>query len=125
MIERFRLPDLAFSVEGLVDLVGGGPFDRIHDLRQGANFHGFIIDQRGKDEMNVIGHDHGNLQIEKFAVVMQAGVQNDRSDTLRQDPSVVSAESHKVRLIVTLQMRKLPPIKRLGHDLLMETPLHM
>jgi hypothetical protein len=66
--------------------------------------------------MHVIGHNHRDLQIEKPAIIMQAGVQNDRSNTWRKNPSVISAEGDKVGLVVALEMRKLPPIKGLRHN---------
>jgi hypothetical protein len=47
---------------------------------------------------------------------MQAGVQNDRSNTWRKNPSVIGAEGDKVRFVVDLKMRKPSPIKRLRQN---------
>jgi hypothetical protein len=55
--------------------------------------------------VNVIGHDDGDSQVKLPSVVMQTAVENNTSNVLRQDPTVVSAESDEVRFVVALNVR--------------------
>jgi len=48
---------------------------------------------------------------------MQAGFNNDGSRAGWKNPAMVGAESYKVWFVVALEMRKLPAIKRLRHEM--------
>jgi hypothetical protein len=46
---------------------------------------------------------------------MQAALQNNWANMLRQDPSLIGAESHKMLPVINLKMRKLPSVESLCH----------
>ena len=115
MIERLGLPYPSLSTHCLVDLVSGGSFDGIHDSCQRANFHGFVVDQRSKNQVHVIWHDNYDFQVVALTVVMETTFQSDRPSGVRKDPPALGTEGHEMRLVIDLKMRKLPPIKSLRH----------
>jgi hypothetical protein len=115
MVKRFRLPNLTSPSKSFVDHVRRGPFDRVHDLCEGTDFHRLIAGQRREDEMNVIRHNHSSFEVKFRSVVVKATIQDNTPNALRKNPSIMSAESDKVRFIVNLKMRKPPPIKSLRH----------
>jgi hypothetical protein len=77
MVERLGLPDSPLSIESLVNLVGRSSIDGVHDLRQRTYFHCLVINQRHKDQVNMIGHDDGSFKIELLPNVIEAAFQND------------------------------------------------
>ena len=115
MIKRFRLPKSSLSVESLVDLVSRSSFDGIHYLRQRKNFHGFAIDERSEDQVNMIRHDNRHLEVELVTVVVETACKHDGPHASGKNPPPISAEGNKMLPIVDLQMRQLPTIKRLRH----------
>lgn len=115
MIKRFRLPNSTLSAEGLVDLVSRRSLDGIHDLCERENFHGFVIDERSEDQVNVIRHDDRDLEVELLLVVMQAACEHDRSHSRKKSPPPISAKCDKMLRIIDLKMRQLPAVKSLRH----------
>jgi len=71
--------------------------------------------------MHVIRHHDRSLEIVLLLVVVQTTFQNDRSSTVRKNPSMIRRERNEVRLLINLQMRKLPSIKGLRHTKNMKT----
>ena len=115
VIKRLRLPNSPLPPESLVDPMSRCSFDRIHDLGQRADLHSFVVSQRGKDQMNMIRHHHGDAEVELLSIVMQAGFENDRTNALRKRPPPLRAKSHKMLSVFHLKMRKLSPIKSPRH----------
>src|SRR5271170_2448280 len=79
------------------------------------NLHSQWIDQRRKDHMNMIRHHDGDAQVELDAVVMQTAFEHKRPHKFRQSPPAISTECNEMLLVITLKMRKLPPIKCVPH----------
>ena len=102
VIEGLCLPNFPLAAQGLVDAVRGGAFDGIHDLGERIDLSCGLIDERREDQVNMVGHDDGDLEIELCAIVMQAGFENDRADVFGQGPAVLCAERHEVRFVVAL-----------------------
>src|SRR6266576_188341 len=115
MIKRFRLPNSSASMESLVDLVCRSSFHRVHNHRERENFHGFVIDERSEDQVNMIRHDDCDLEVKFFSVVVQTACERDRSHASRKNPATVSAEGDKMLRIVDRKMRQLPAIKSMRH----------
>ncbi len=65
------MPNASLPAERLVDLVRGCALNSIHDFRQGINCHRFVVDQWSEDQMDMIGHDDSDFEIELHAVVVQ------------------------------------------------------
>ena len=65
--------------------------------------------------MNMIRYHDSNMQVELPAVVVEAAFQHNGTHALWKNPPVSSAESYKVRLVVTLKMRELSAVKSLRH----------
>ena len=65
--------------------------------------------------MNMIRHHDSNTEIEFLPIVMKTTVQDNSSSTLRKNPPMLRAESHKMLLVVALKMRKPSTIKSLRH----------
>jgi hypothetical protein len=65
--------------------------------------------------MDMIGHDNRNLQIVLCLVIVQTAIEDDVSNAFRQHRSTFGTEGNEMRLIVALQVRKLPSIKSLWH----------
>jgi hypothetical protein len=51
MIERFRLPDSAFAMQGLMDSVSCGSLDAVSDFGEGADGH--FLNKGYKDQMDM------------------------------------------------------------------------
>ncbi len=112
MVNRFRLPQSPLPAESLVDSVSRYSFDRIHDFRQGADFHSVVVGQRGKDQVNMIRHRNRHPKVELLSVVMQAGLDNDGTGVFWKCQAMVCAKCHKMRFLIDLKMRKLPSGKK-------------
>lgn len=65
--------------------------------------------------MHVIRHHYRSLEIVSLLVVVQTTFQDDRSRTVRKNPSMIHAERNEMRSFIDLQMRKLSPIEGLRH----------
>src|SRR5437016_11750728 len=66
------------------------------------DFLGFLINQRSKNHVDVIGHHNRHIERHLNVVVMQAAVQHDLSGEARQSPPLMSAERYKMRPIIVL-----------------------
>jgi len=64
----------------------------------------------------MIRHHNGNTEIEFCSVVMQTGIEHDLPNTLRENPSMMSAECDEVLPVVILKMRKPSSIEGLRHE---------
>jgi hypothetical protein len=115
VIKRLGLPDSALAAQSLIDPMRRSSFDRIHDLRQRADFHSFVVDERCKDQMNMVGHHNRDTKVEFLSVIMQARFEDKRPNARRKDPATVGAEGHEMLFVIDLEMRKLPAVESLGH----------
>jgi hypothetical protein len=61
MVKRFLLPDRAPAAQSLIDGSCRGTFDCMHDLHDTVRSLIAGINARRKDQMNMIGHDDGNM----------------------------------------------------------------
>src|SRR5271169_246398 len=75
MIEELLLPNWASTLEGHIDLSRRAAFDGLHDLRQGVT-PVVVAAERGVDQMHVIWHDDGGVQIKLGAVLFDAALEN-------------------------------------------------
>ncbi|HUK25901.1 MAG TPA: hypothetical protein VLV49_15070 [Terriglobales bacterium] len=73
MIERFILPDAASTAEQPINVVSGPALDSAHDIGQAAGPI-LCIQQGGEDEMNVIGHDNGGMQVNSPAILLKTAI---------------------------------------------------
>jgi hypothetical protein len=115
MIKRFRLPNFSRSLQDLIDLMGRGSLDSIHDFTEGPYRRSLLMDQRRENQVNVVRHYNRRLHIDLCTVIVPAAIENDRSNAFGKNPALISAKRQKVRFVVSLQMWKSPPIKRLEH----------
>ncbi len=115
-IERLFLPHPATTHEQTIDQMSRSSFNCIHDFGQGINFSSLFIDQRSKDQMNMIGHDHDRVNVHFSSMIVQATSQCNCACFFRENPALVSTKGHKMWLVVALQMRQSPPVKRRGHS---------
>ncbi|MFZ0860770.1 MAG: hypothetical protein WAN18_08830, partial [Candidatus Sulfotelmatobacter sp.] len=71
--------------------------------------------------MNMVRHHDGNTQIVFRSVVVQTGFQHERAHLHRKKPPPISAESHKMLMVINLKMRKLPTVEGLRHKVYVGT----
>ncbi|HZR57263.1 MAG TPA: hypothetical protein VFA74_10350 [Terriglobales bacterium] len=65
--------------------------------------------------VHMIWHNHNGLHQSFRIVIMQTAIQNYSASGLRQKPSLISAECHKVKLMIALKVRKFATVESFGH----------
>ena len=75
----------------------------MHDLGQ-AEVPSIRPSYRAQQQMGVIGHDHGSVEVELVAVFFQAALKHNIPGFGRQFPAVVCGESDEVWPIVLLNV---------------------
>ena len=87
-----------------------------------ANDHtSLVIDQRGEDQVHMIRHHDRRFEVVFRFVVMETAPQNDRADSLRKDPSTLSAERNEMGFFINLQVRKLSSMESPRHTQILKT----
>jgi hypothetical protein len=74
------------------------------------------VNQRRKDHVNMIWHDHERLKIDCPLVRAQGGVHHNGPGPIGKRPSLVSAERQEVWFAVALKMREVATVEGLRHD---------
>jgi len=85
-----------------------------HDFVKPTNSLAFDIQQRGKNQMGMIGHDNRNAQIESLVMSEYAGVQNNIPRPARKLVALLGNESDEMRFVIALIVWQIPPVKAHG-----------
>jgi len=111
MIERLILPNVSVSLQRPVCEVRRRSLDCIHDLGQRPHPLPFLVYERSENQVHVVGHDHGYIQINFRAVVMGTAAKHDQARFRRQGPALAGGECDEMPFVVALQVRKIAPVK--------------
>jgi len=71
MVKEFPLPDMAASAQSLIDAMGGGPLDAIHDFGQPKRIS-LRIFQSTNYHVDMVRHHYKPMQMIFDALIMQA-----------------------------------------------------
>jgi len=120
MVVALLLPDGALPFQHPIDTVGGGALQSTEDFLERVQ-RTPVVRQGMVDEMNVVGHDHGAVQMNLAAMIVKAVFKHPLSDRLGQVPAVPRAEGHingtagalKVGEPPSIVLRLLPGIRPL------------
>jgi len=104
MVKELLLPNRAAALESQVDLPGGSTLNGFHDLGQ-AIAPAILAAARGIDQMHVIRHHDGSVQIEFVSVLSYTAFKNNISARSRKLPAPVRGEGDEERMIVFLIVR--------------------
>ena len=99
-----------------VNQVRRSSLDGFGDSRKGKYLRPLKVNQRRKDHVNMIGHDHERLKIDCPLVRAQGGVHHNGPGPIGKRPSLVSAERQEVWFAVALKMREVATVEGLRHD---------
>ena len=83
MIKGFILPDWSFATEQPVNVACCGSFDHLQDLLYRIR-PTLLVPQRCKQQMQMVGHNDGGVQIDAFAVLVNAVFKNQVPCMLRK-----------------------------------------
>jgi hypothetical protein len=85
--------------------MGAPALDEPHDVGQ-AEDPAPSFPESCKDEMHMVWHDHGCMQLNHTLVLCQAGIQHMNANVFRQEPSLLRGEGDEDWMVVLLEMRK-------------------
>ena len=100
MIEELLLPNWPSAREGHIDLSRRAAFDRFHDFGQTAPT--IVAAERGVDQVHMIGHNNGGMQIKLASVFSDAAFENNVASRGREYPATVRRERDEQGVIVFL-----------------------
>jgi len=107
-VERLFLPDTPSATQGFIDAMGRGAFNSLHDF--GEAKRAVFVCEGSKNQMNVIRHDDQPVKIATFAIIVEAGVENDRAGGFGQNPAAVGNEGYEDRSVVALVVGELAAV---------------
>jgi len=105
MIRKLLLPNWTRSIESYIDLPRSSAFDGLHNLRQ-AVAPAILPAQWRVNQMNMIRHNDGGMEIEFLCMLVQAALENNIPSERRKVPTAVGVERDEQGVIVLLEMRK-------------------
>ena len=114
MIEGFDLPYPA-NMLAMIDGMRRRALDRLRYPCERHDLPAFMIDERRKDQMHVIRHDHCDVQIDRMLVFVQAAFQCDVARPLGKNPTAKRAKGEEVRAVVFLNVWKIASVIGFRH----------
>ena len=92
-------------LSAVIDCMSRRPLNRFHDLNQRHHDLSPLVDARCKNQMYVIGHDDGHVQIVFRSVIVTATPEYDIACPIGQNPAAPSNKRDEMGFEVALQAR--------------------